>query len=182
MNNKLSINAQRISMLSFSVLSMCLTITMIILSYLTKTLNLFLNIECVAVTLLFVVGYNLITNQHYRENNIRIKWKLIFLGAFVIGMLMYLVIPTTIIIAGLLLIFSVSLIFLYVFDVDLWILAVFVFALGNICACLALFYVSEAVIAFTGMGLFLIVLIICAVIEEKFKVIRGFIKKHNKYS
>ena len=80
MNNKLSINAQRISMLSFSVLSMCLTITMIILSYLTKTLNLFLNIECVAVTVLFVVGYNLITNQHYRENNIRIKWKLIFLG------------------------------------------------------------------------------------------------------
>lgn len=110
------------------------------------------------------------------------KYLLILSGAFVIGMLMCLAFPTTVILAGLALLFSVSLLLLYDFDIDLWVLGFFVFGIGNISAFLSSWYLPEAVIAFIGMGIFLVVLIICAVIEERFKIIRGLLKKRDKYS
>lgn len=120
--------------------------------------------------------------EQYRKALKIEKYLLILTGAFLIGMLLFLAFPTSIILAACTLLLSVSLLLLREFDIDLWVLGFFLFAMGSISAWLSSWYLHETVIAFIGMGIFLIALIICALIEEKFKAIRGFLKKGNKYS
>lgn len=80
MKNLSSQQQKIINVFSLALLSLMLAVTMLVYSYLTKTANLFLNIECIAVTVLFIFGYNILSNQYYAEQNVRIKWRIVTLG------------------------------------------------------------------------------------------------------
>lgn len=85
MDNKLSLNAQRIFLLCFSICFTCLTILLWMHNIeqdtvLTKFLHSWAKIGTAVLGFLFGFGYNLIAKQYYAEQNIRIKWRVVTLG------------------------------------------------------------------------------------------------------
>lgn len=85
MKNKISLQTQRIFMFAFVYLNALFTL--MIFSYDVKTnsnitlhLIKFVKIMLPITTTVWILGYNLISNEYYLEKGFRIKWRFSYLG------------------------------------------------------------------------------------------------------